>query len=74
MKNKKWISVDTNHMCIFCGKPEEKKWDEYESYYECDCPDAKLDRDITQKINDLELKRPDPKFEYSTQTRLTKIR
>ena len=40
-------------ICLFCGQPEKQKWDEYESYYECDCKDAKETRKVNKQIDEL---------------------
>jgi len=52
----------SNNICLFCGEEEKKHWDEYESYLECDCKDAKLDRSIDDQICKLKPQRPKKKF------------
>ena len=44
--------------CLFCGEEKKQKWEEYESYYECDCEDAKKNREIDDKIRQLDWSRP----------------
>jgi len=50
-------------ICLFCGQPEKQKWEEYESYYECDCKDAKETRKINEQIEELNRRKPQPKYE-----------
>jgi len=40
MKNK-IVNVPHQHICLFCGKEIEGKYEEYDLYYECDCEDVK---------------------------------
>lgn len=54
--------------CLFCGKPIEYRYEEYEKYWECDCPDANLDREILDKIRKLQQQRPKEKFKLSQLT------
>ena len=55
---------DTN-ICLFCGNEKKQKWDECESYYECDCKDAKKEREIKSQIQKLEDELPEEKFEIT---------
>lgn len=61
------------HICLFCGKDIKQRYEEYESYYECDCEDAKKNREISEKINSLEKSRPKYRFKISKKEVLTKI-
>jgi len=45
-------------VCLFCGETMKQKWEEYDTYYECDCEDAVKDRDILTQIQRLEDSRP----------------
>jgi len=56
------ILKNSQHTCLFCGKPIEQRYEERTPYYECECADAVQNRLITQKIQDLERTRPKPKF------------
>ena len=49
-------------ICLFCGKKIKQKWEDGECYYECDCKDAKLNREIDEKIRILNNQRPIEKF------------
>ena len=60
-------------ICLFCGKPKEEKYQEYEKYYECDCPDAKKKRNIEEQIRDLKFEIPREKFEIREESVLYKI-
>jgi len=62
MEKQRTIEFFENHTCLFCGKEIEGHYEEYEKYYECDCPDAKKKRQIEKQIRDLESKIPQPKF------------
>lgn len=73
MKNNTKFLTGYEHICLFCGKDIEQRYEEYESYYECDCEDAKKDRDITDKIRNLENSRPMYKFKTVKKDVLIKI-
>jgi hypothetical protein len=51
-----------SHICLYCGEEEKKKWDDYDEYWECDCDDAKKERDIQHQIE--MLKQEIPKYNY----------
>jgi len=61
------------HLCLFCGEEINVQYDEYTTFYECNCKDAVLDRKITEEINKLKLKRPDKKFCIENKTILIEI-
>jgi hypothetical protein len=50
--------------CVFCGKIIPVRYEEHTPYYECECEDAKKEREITEKIRHLNRERPIPKFRY----------
>ena len=53
-KQEKIIDWFSSHICLYCGKEEVQKiGHDYEQWYECDCKDAKLVREINDKINNL---------------------
>jgi hypothetical protein len=58
MKKQRTIGFLESHTCLFCGKEIEGQYEEYEKYYECDCPDAKKKK----QIEDLKSKIPREKF------------
>ena len=62
----------TNEICLFCGEKIERRWDECDSYFECECEDAKKNREISKKIHELELSRPKHKFTIQQQNILYK--
>lgn len=49
-------------ICLYCGNEIRITFEEYEFYYECDCPDTKLEREIKEKIRELERQFPVQKF------------
>jgi hypothetical protein len=49
-------------ICLYCGNPIESKYEDCTEYWECDCEDAKLDREIDDKISELKKQRPVKKF------------
>jgi len=49
-------------ICLFCGEQMESNWEDREQYWECDCEDAKRDRELDQKIERLNSHRPKHKF------------
>ena len=49
-------------ICLFCGNKMKQKWEDRESYYECDCADAIKNRQIDNKIQFLNEQRPKKKF------------
>ncbi len=59
----KKILNGTERICLFCGKEKEQKFDEYTPYWECDCLDAVKEREIGEKIRQLESQIPKPKFD-----------
>lgn len=62
MEKQRTIGFSEHHTCLFCGKEMLAHYDEYEKYYECDCPDAKKKRQIEKQIEDLKSKIPKEKF------------
>ena len=62
----------SSNICLFCGEEKKQKWEEYESYYECDCEDAKKDREIDEKIRQLNWSRPANKFRIDKRDVLSK--
>jgi len=64
-KQEKIIDFWSSHICLYCGEEMKSHWDEYDKYYECDCQDAKLERELNDKIENL--KRQLPKEKYSIQ-------
>jgi hypothetical protein len=63
MKDGKILPFGGGNICLFCGQQMKTKFVEYETYFECDCPDAIKDRKIDEQIRKLKYQRPQPKFE-----------
>ena len=60
-ENIDWIT--DGNICLYCGKPEVQKiGHDYETWYECDCKDAKLVREINDKIDTLKRQLPMKKY------------
>jgi len=68
------ILENYEHICLFCGKEIEGRYEEYEKYYECECENAVKDRDITEKIRSLERQRPSEKFRISKKYVLSEVK
>ena len=49
-------------MCLYCGKKQQLHYDDNQEYWECDCKDAKKEREIQKKIRKLELELPKKRF------------
>ena len=49
-------------ICLFCGEEIQRRYEDHHEYYECECADAKRDREITEEIRHLVNSRPDEKF------------
>jgi hypothetical protein len=64
--------LETN-VCLFCGIQKQKKWEEYQPYWECDCEDSIKERKILSKIEELEQQLPRPKFEIVEQLMLRTV-
>lgn len=62
MKN----NINFNRICMYCGQNKKEYWDEYTKYYECDCIDAIKDREIDEKIAELERSRPKNKYQIGS--------
>lgn len=60
--------------CLYCGEEMHRHYDEYTPYYECDCADAKLKREIQEKIQELISRIPSNKFQLIKQTVLRRIK
>jgi hypothetical protein len=71
MKGK--IIIFGERICLFCGKEKKQHYEEYESYYECDCLDAVKEREIREQIRKLELQIPHEKFEIREEQVLYKV-
>ena len=59
----KTIYIENNRVCLFCGEIIQKRYDDCQEYYECDCKDAKYNKGIDNKINALKNKYKKHKFE-----------
>lgn len=71
--NGKIIGFGSQNICLFCGKAKEKKWEEYQPYWECNCDDAQKDRKILLQIRTLESQRPKENFQIRSEHILYKI-
>ena len=66
--------LEWKRICLFCGKPEQEHYEEYEKYYECDCKDAVETRRIYNEIEELKSKLPRKKYEIVTERVLHRVR
>ena len=60
-----WISGGNFcwNFCLYCGKQEVQQiGHDYETWYECNCKDAKLVREINDKIDTLKRQLPMKKY------------
>jgi hypothetical protein len=73
-KKGKIIGFGAQNICLYCGQQMKGQYEEYTLYYECDCPDAKKEREIREQIRKLELQLPRPKFEIREESVLCKIK
>jgi len=62
-KEGKILQFGAGNICLFCGQQKKSKYEEYEQYFECDCPDAKKERQIRAQIDELKRQIPREKFE-----------
>ena len=44
MKKDGKIITFASNICLYCGEEKKLKYEEYTSYYECDCADAVKER------------------------------
>lgn len=63
MREKNWNEY---HTCLWCGNKIEQRYDDCYTYYECECAEAKRDREITEEIERLERSRPKHKYKVIT--------
>ena len=70
----KKIINDWNQICLYCGEEKQKKIEDYEIYYECDCPDSIEFRRIRDEIDKLEAKLPRNRFEIKKESVLRDIK
>lgn len=68
---KEFLGIFDNRICLYCGEKMKSKWEDYEKYFECDCEDAKKEREIRLKIQKLERELPRPNYSIE-QTRVIK--
>jgi len=59
----KLLDYSDEPICLFCGNKKVNKFDDGEFYYECDCADAKRNREIDEEIRILSEQRPKRKFQ-----------
>ena len=64
-KNEKQFT-DSYRICLYCGEEMEQRYEDYQPYYECDCKDAKKEREIKEQISKLEYQLP--RHNYSIET------
>lgn len=60
-------------MCMYCGKEIKGRYEEYQEYFECECADAKKEREIKEKIRKLKAEIPEPKYDIVTENVLYKL-
>lgn len=72
MQDNMKILQTTENICLYCGRQKIVKFDEYETYFECDCYDAKKEREIKDQINELKRQLPEKKYEILTKNVLIK--
>jgi hypothetical protein len=68
------ILKPSDRICLFCGQPEQEHWEDYEKYYECNCPGAIETRKIQDEIKSLEQRLPKTKYEVTSQRVLRRVR
>ena len=72
---KRILEFGESNICLFCGKEQEEHiGHDYETWYECDCADARLEREILEKIEELKSQLPREKYEVRQQDVLIKKR
>ena len=54
--------LQTDRICLYCGKEIEPQYEEYTIYYECKCLNAKKKREIMEQIGKLKLTIPNYKY------------
>lgn len=59
---KQFLGIFDNRICLYCGEEMQSKWEEYDNYYECDCEDAKKEREIQSQIEKLKYQLPKPNY------------
>lgn len=64
----------TENLCLFCGNGKKETYEEYESYFYCDCPDAVESEKIRKQIEELKRKLPRAKFEINKRMVLSKVK
>lgn len=74
MKDGKILQFGAGNICLYCGEQKKTKYEEYEAYFECDCPDAKKERQIKSQIEDLKRQIPKEKFEIREEQVLYKVK
>jgi len=50
--------LDTHRICLYCGKEIKSRFEEYQEYFECNCPDALKKKEIEEKIRKLKMTVP----------------
>ena len=66
MQDNMKILQTTENICLYCGEKMKVKHRGFETYFECDCPDAKKERDIKNKMLALKKQLPKEKYEILT--------
>ncbi len=61
-------------ICLHCGMPMKRQYEEYQEYYECNCPDANHNRAIRAQIEELKRCLKQPKFEIVTERIIRRIK
>lgn len=72
MKNIRVLELG-DRPCLYCGKNKTQYFEEYQEYYECDCNDSILKRDIDEKIINLQRQYPREKYIYEKLSVIKKI-
>jgi hypothetical protein len=74
MKEGKILQFGAGNICLYCGQQKKSKYEEYEQYFECDCSDAKKEREVKAQIEKLKQQLPREKFEVREEQVLYKIK
>lgn len=59
--------------CLYCGERVTANYDGAIPYYECNCADAKLKRELEDKIQELQRQIPKYRYKFCHETFIVEI-
>ena len=65
---------NSSRVCLYCGEEMERRYEDYQPYWECNCADAKKERELRAEIEKIKYKMPQHNFAIEDAKVIRKIK